>query len=68
MKLCISRLLQSEESVTFARNRAKLATDISAESNACASTLELIKASMKEERDQHDTLEGWLAMSPGRIS
>jgi ferritin-like metal-binding protein YciE len=30
--------------------------------------LGLIKASMKEERDQHDTLEGWLATLPGRIS
>ena len=34
----------------------------------CASTLDLVKASMKEERDQHDTLEGWLATLPGRIS
>jgi len=33
-----------------------------------ASTFDLIKASMKEERDQYDTLEGWLATLPGRIS
>ena len=32
-----------------------------------ASTLDLIKASMKEERDQYDTLEGWLATLPGRV-
>jgi hypothetical protein len=29
---------------------------------------DMIKASMKEERDQYDTLEGWLATLPGRIS
>lgn len=34
----------------------------------CASPLDLIKASMKEERDQYDSLEGWLATLPGRIS
>lgn len=34
----------------------------------CSSPLDLVKASMKEERDQHDTLEGWLATLPGRIS
>ena len=33
-----------------------------------ASVLDLIKASMKEERDQHDTLEGWLATLPGRMN
>ena len=33
-----------------------------------ASTFDLIKASMKEERDQYDTLEGWLATLPGRTS
>ena len=36
--------------------------------NGFASTLELIKASMKEERDQYDTLEGWLATLPGRVN
>ena len=34
----------------------------------CASILDLVKASMKDERDQHDTLEGWLATLPGRVS
>jgi len=34
----------------------------------CASTLDLVKDSMKEEREQHDTLEGWLATLPGRVS
>ena len=33
-----------------------------------ASTLDLIKTSMKEERDQYDTLEGWLATLPGRVN
>lgn len=39
-----------------------------AKEQGCGSTLDLIKASMKEERDQHDTLEGWLAALPGRIT
>ncbi len=33
----------------------------------CASTFDLVKASMKEERDQHDTLESWLATLPGIV-
>ena len=33
-----------------------------------ASTFDLIKASLKEERDQYDTLEDWLATLPGRTS
>lgn len=39
-----------------------------AKESGCASTLELVKSSMKEERDQYDTLEGWLAALPGRLS
>jgi len=39
-----------------------------AKERGCGSTLDLIKAGMKEERDQHETLEGWLATLPGRIS
>lgn len=33
-----------------------------------ASTLDLIKAGMKEERDQYDTLDAWLATLPGRVN
>lgn len=41
--------------------------ELAALERGCASTLDLVKASMKEERDQHDTLETWLATLPGRI-
>ncbi len=33
-----------------------------------SSVLDLVKTSMKEERDQYDTLESWLAALPGRLS
>ena len=42
--------------------------DKAARERGCASTLDLVKASMKEERDQYDTLEGWLAALPGRLT
>lgn len=42
--------------------------DKAAKERGCTSTLELVKASMKEERDQYDTLEGWLAALPGRLN
>jgi len=38
-----------------------------AREQGAASVLDLVKASMKEERDEYDTLEGWLAALPGRI-
>jgi hypothetical protein len=41
--------------------------DQAARDRGCASTLDLVKSSMKEERDQYDTLEGWLAALPGRL-
>jgi hypothetical protein len=34
----------------------------------CPSALDLVKTAMKEERDQYDTLEGWLATLPGRVN
>ncbi len=34
----------------------------------CSSALSLVKAAMKEERAQYDTIEGWLATLPGRVS
>ena len=42
--------------------------DQAARERGCASTLDLVKSSMKEERDQYDTFEGWLAALPGRLS
>lgn len=41
--------------------------DKAAREQGCATTVELVKASMKEERDGYDTLEGWLAALPGRL-
>ena len=38
------------------------------EEHGCLSALDLIKTTMKEEREQYDTLERWLATLPGRIS
>ena len=42
--------------------------DLAAAKRGYPSTLDLVKSSMKEERDQYDTLEGWLATLPGRLS
>jgi len=39
-----------------------------ASASGCSSVLDLVKTSMKEERDQYDTLEGWLATLPGKLS
>ncbi len=41
--------------------------DQAAKESGCPSAFELLKSSMKEERDQYDTLEGWLAALPGRL-
>ncbi|MGI9450511.1 MAG: hypothetical protein ACR2QH_07745 [Geminicoccaceae bacterium] len=42
--------------------------DLAATERGCPSTLDLVKSSMKEERDQYDTFEGWLATLPGRLN
>ena len=34
----------------------------------CSSAFSLVKAAMKEERAQYETLEGWLATLPGRMN
>lgn len=41
--------------------------DLAAAEQGRSSALDLVKASMKEERDQYETLEGWLAALPGRL-
>ena len=41
--------------------------DRAAKEKGCASVVDLVKSSMKEERDQYETLEGWLAALPGRL-
>lgn len=41
--------------------------DLAAAARGHPSAFELVKASMREERDQYDTLEGWLAALPGRL-
>lgn len=38
-----------------------------AKESGFTSTLDLVKASMKEERDQHDSLDDWLATLPGVV-
>ncbi len=67
----------SEAEILHACARAVLDNspdDIQMQLNAAAnargypSALDFIKASMKEERSQYDTLEGWLATLPGDIS
>ena len=42
--------------------------DAAAAERGCGTALDLIKRDMKEERDQHETIEGWLAALPGRLS
>ncbi len=41
--------------------------DAAAIERGCSSALDLIKSDMKDERDQHETIEGWLAALPGRL-
>ncbi len=41
--------------------------DAAAAERGYGSALGLIKADMKAERDQHETIEGWLAALPGRL-
>lgn len=38
-----------------------------AKESGFTSTLDMVKASMKEERDQHDSLDDWLATLPGVV-
>ncbi|MGI9486369.1 MAG: hypothetical protein ACR2RF_10925 [Geminicoccaceae bacterium] len=41
--------------------------DAAAIERGYGSALSLIKGDMKEERGQHETIEGWLAALPGRL-
>ncbi len=41
--------------------------DAAATERGYGSALGLIKSDMKTEREQHETIEGWLAALPGRL-
>lgn len=42
--------------------------DLAAAEQGRTSALQLIKAGMKEERAQYETIDAWLAALPGRLS